>query len=54
MSYESGPYRVSRVLLARPDFRTACETRDFRMAFRLMKKYDGASQNRIASPVEGL
>ncbi|KJE24378.1 N-formylmethionyl-tRNA deformylase [Frankia torreyi] len=54
MSYESGPYRVSRILLARSDFRTACETRDFRTAFRLMKKYDGASQNRIASPVEGL
>ncbi|WP_462187290.1 helix-turn-helix domain-containing protein, partial [Frankia sp. CcWB2] len=32
----------------------ACATRDFRAVFRLMKKYDGASQNRIASPVEGL
>jgi peptide deformylase len=54
MSYESGPYRVSPDLLARAEFRTACAARDFRMVFRLMKKYDGASQNRIASPVEGL
>ncbi len=54
MSYESGPYRVSADLLARPEFRAACAERDFRAAFRLMKKYDGASQNRIASAVEGL
>jgi peptide deformylase len=54
MSYESGPYRVSPDLLARAEFRAACAARDFRMVFRLMKKYDGASQNRIASPVEGL
>ncbi|MCM3887554.1 peptide deformylase [Frankia sp. R82] len=54
MSYESGPYRVSAELLARAEFQAACAARDFRTAFRLMKKYDGASQNRIASPVEGL
>ncbi|CAO5191202.1 peptide deformylase [Frankia sp. AiPs1] len=54
MSYESGPYRVSAQLLARAEFQAACASRDFRTAFRLMKKYDGASQNRISSPVEGL
>ncbi|MDQ1294959.1 MAG: hypothetical protein QG608_2844 [Actinomycetota bacterium] len=47
-------YRVSPELLARDDFRTACTNRDFGVAFRLMRKYDGASQDRISSPVQGL
>jgi hypothetical protein len=47
-------YRVSQQLLAREDFRAACAARDFRAVFALMRKYDGASQDRISSPVEGL
>ena len=47
-------YRASPTLLAREDFRAACHARDFRAVFALMKKYDGASQDRISSPVEGL
>ena len=47
-------YEVSPELLARKDFRAACAVRDFREVFRLMQKYDGASQGRICSPVEGL
>jgi hypothetical protein len=47
-------YRVSEQLLAREDFRAACAARDFRVVFQLMRKYDGASQDRISSPVEGL
>jgi hypothetical protein len=47
-------YRVSETLLAREDFREACAARDFRTVFQLMRKYDGASQDRISSPVEGL
>ncbi|WP_131769179.1 peptide deformylase [Candidatus Protofrankia californiensis] len=49
-----GSYRVSAELLARPDFRAACSVRDFGTIFRLMRKYDGASQDRISSPVDGL
>jgi len=47
-------YTVSRSLLAREEFRGACLARDFGEVFRLMRKYDGASQDRICSPVEGL
>jgi hypothetical protein len=47
-------YTVSPALLAREDFRSACAARDFGTAFKLMRKYDGASQNRICSPVAGL
>lgn len=49
-----GSYRVSAELLARPEFRAACAVRDFGAVFRLMRKYDGASQDRISSPVDGL
>ncbi|WP_239406152.1 helix-turn-helix domain-containing protein [Frankia sp. Cj3] len=49
-----GPYTVSERLLSRDDMRAALAARDFGAAFRLMRKYDGASQDRIASGVEGL
>jgi len=45
---------VSAQLLARHDFRAACSERDFGTIFDLMRKYDGASQDRISSPVDGL
>ena len=51
---QASAYRVSAALLAREDFRAACRERDFRTVFQLMRKYDGASQDRISSPVEGL
>jgi hypothetical protein len=51
---QSTAYRVTPPLLAREDFRAACTARDFGALFALMKKYDGASQDRISSPVEGL
>jgi peptide deformylase len=54
MTDAPGPYTVSAELKARDDFRAACAARDFGTIFRLMRKYDGASQDRIASPVEGL
>jgi transcriptional regulator with XRE-family HTH domain len=47
-------YTVSPQLIAREDFRAACLARDFGEMFKLMRKYDGASQDRISSPVEGL
>ena len=47
-------YTVSPELLARDDFRAACRMRDFGRVFKLMRQYDGASQDRICSPVEGL
>jgi hypothetical protein len=47
-------YRVSPQLLAREDFRNACAARDFGAVFHLIRKYDGASQDRICSPVDGL
>ncbi|GAB6899840.1 hypothetical protein JCM9957A_29300 [Kineosporia succinea] len=47
-------YQVSEDLLARSDFQTACRERDFGLVFRLMRQWDGASQDRIAAPVEGL
>jgi hypothetical protein len=47
-------YTVSGDLLAREDFRAACAARDFGEAFKLMRRWDGASQDRICSPVEGL
>ncbi len=50
----AGLYRVSAELLARPEFRAACSIRDFGAIFKLMRKYDGASQDRISSPIEGL
>ena len=53
MSQATG-YTVSTQLLAREDFRDACQARDFGALFLLMRKYDGASQDRISSPVEGL
>jgi transcriptional regulator with XRE-family HTH domain len=48
------PYTVSAQTLARDEMRAALRARDFGAVFRLMKKWDGASQDRIASPVEGL
>jgi hypothetical protein len=51
---QNTPYRVSPELLARADFRAACAARDFGEMFRLMRKWDGASQDRIASPVDSL
>lgn len=51
---QASAYQVSAALLARDDFRAACRERDFRTVFQLMRKYDGASQDRISSPVEGL
>ncbi len=53
-AFSHGPYTVSARLLAREDMRAALAARDFGTAFRLMKKYDAASQDRIASAVEGL
>jgi hypothetical protein len=47
-------YRVSETLLAREDFRTACAGKEFAEVFRLMQKWDGASQDRISSPIDGL
>ncbi len=49
-----GPYTVSPELLAREEMRTALTAHDFTAAFRLMRKYDGASQDRIASPIAGM
>ncbi|KPM53350.1 XRE family transcriptional regulator [Frankia sp. R43] len=54
MAQPAPPYTVSPELLARDDFRTACEAMDFRTVFLLMRKYDGASQDRVSSPVRGL
>jgi hypothetical protein len=48
------PYTVSAQLLAREDFHEACAARDFARIFKLMSKYDGASQDRMCSPVDGL
>jgi len=48
------PYTVAAETLARDEKRAALRARDFGAVFRLMKKWDGASQDRIASPVEGL
>jgi hypothetical protein len=47
-------YTVSPQLLAREDFREACTARNFGEAFKLMRQWDGASQDRICSPVDGL
>jgi hypothetical protein len=46
------PYQVSPQLLAREDFKVACFERNFGEVFRLMRKYDGASQDRLASLVD--
>jgi hypothetical protein len=54
MAQPAPPYAVSPELLARGEFRAACEARDFQTIFRLMRKYDGASQDRVSSPVPGL
>jgi len=55
MQTQSSPtYAVSPELLAREDFKAACLDRNFREVFRLMRKYDGVSQDRMSSPVEGL
>jgi hypothetical protein len=51
---QNTPYRVSPGLLAREDFRAACAARDFGAMFLLMRKWDGASQDNIASPVDRL
>ena len=51
---QASSYTVSPTLLARDEFREACGTRDFGRLFALMRQYDGASQDRISSPVEGL
>jgi transcriptional regulator with XRE-family HTH domain len=50
----AGSYTVSPELLAREEFQAACRAREFAELFRLMRKYDGASQDRIASPGDGL
>ena len=50
----SPTYTVSPQLLAREDFQAACRERDFGAVFRMMRKYDGVSQDKISSPVEGL
>ncbi|MBT0773170.1 helix-turn-helix domain-containing protein [Kineosporia sp. J2-2] len=51
----AGPdYTVSEDLLVRADFQQACRERDFGQMFRLMKQWDGVSQDRIAAPIEGL
>lgn len=47
-------YTVSPALLAREDFRAACTGRDFGQMFKLIRQWDGASQDRMSSPVEGL
>jgi transcriptional regulator with XRE-family HTH domain len=52
--YTSSPYTVSAQLLAREDFREACTERDFAKVFRLLRQWDGASQDKIASAIEGL
>ncbi|WP_131764612.1 helix-turn-helix domain-containing protein [Candidatus Protofrankia californiensis] len=54
MAQPAPPYTASPELLARDEFRAACETLDFQTIFRLMRKYDGASQDRVSSPVPGL
>jgi len=55
MQTQSSPiYTVSPQLLAREDFRAACHQRDFGEVFRLMRKYDGVSQDKISSPIDGL
>ncbi len=54
MPSTTGPYTVSPRLLDRDDMRAALDARDFGTIFRLLKKYDGASQDRIASPIDGL
>ncbi|CUU54124.1 hypothetical protein Ga0074812_102127 [Parafrankia irregularis] len=54
MAQPAPPHTVSPELLARDDFRAACEAMDFGTIFRLMRKYDGASQDRVSSPVRGL
>lgn len=55
MQTTSSPaYTVSEQLLAREDFQAACRARSFAEVFRLMRQYDGASQDKIASSVEGL
>nr|WP_239382335.1 XRE family transcriptional regulator [Frankia sp. CIT1] len=54
MSSALGPYTVSPELLAREDMRSALATHDFMSVFLLMRKYDGASQDRIASQVAGM
>ncbi len=54
MSKASTLYTVSLDLLQRPQMQDALRNRDFQTAFGLMRKYDGASQQRIASVVEGL
>ncbi|TCJ40729.1 helix-turn-helix transcriptional regulator [Parafrankia sp. BMG5.11] len=54
MAQPAPPYTVSPELLGRGEFRAACEAMDFQTIFRLMRKYDGASQDRVSSPVRGL
>jgi len=55
MQPQSSPtYTVSPQLLAREDFHAACQERNFREVFRLMRKYDGVSQDKMSSPVDGL
>jgi len=47
-------YQVSAKLLAREDFISACGRRSFGEVFRLMRQHDGASQDRMSAPIEGL
>ncbi|WP_322777806.1 peptide deformylase [Frankia sp. Cas4] len=47
------PYTVSPALLVRDDMRAALYAHDFAAAFLLMRKWDHASQDRIASPIDG-
>ncbi len=43
---------VSAALLARPEFVSACATRDFGVVFALVRKYEGVSQVRIAAVLD--
>jgi transcriptional regulator with XRE-family HTH domain len=55
MQPQSSPtYTLSPQLLAREDFRTACHQRDFGEVFRLMRKYEGVSQDKMSAPIDGL
>lgn len=55
MQTQSSPtYTVSPHVLAREDFQAACRERNFAEVFRLMRQYDGVSQDRMSSPIAGL
>ena len=55
MQTQSSPtYTVSPHVLAREDFQAACRERNFAEVFRLMRQYDGVSQDRMSSPIAGM